>query len=322
VPVRLMTVQEVWEAEYKARRYLEHCSEEELARRSNDLLGNTTILTDDGKIGCLSPASEEGRPWWKANTHVLHEWFLRGYTLERLGQLSKTAQVPRSTWPDAPRALKAIAGRRTSSTPILVKYGEAKYLRDMLDHGIIRVSGASFYADPSLNPAIKDDELRISLSALGSEVKLKIPEHRGGPPTKEVPALGNVTFSYASKTNYYVYCLSTTLDCRLFPDFKADACVIISNPTEFIKRVYACFDRAVPGWSGITWPVVYLDPFLSRLPLKTPDGRVDVHLCKHFRFAYQKEFRFVWLPDEMKTDLQPVFLKPGSLKEFCELIEI
>ena len=61
---------------------------------------------------------------------------------------------------------------------------------------------------------------------------------------------------------------------------------------------------------------------VSTVPLATPDRRVDVHLCKHFRYAYQNEFRFVWLPDELQRDLPTVFLELGRLKEFCEIIEI
>jgi hypothetical protein len=47
--------------------------------------------------------------------------------------------------------------------PFLVKYGLREYLEPALREGRIRVSPASRYADPSLNPAIRDNELVAEL---------------------------------------------------------------------------------------------------------------------------------------------------------------
>jgi hypothetical protein len=67
------------------------------------------------------------------------------------GPLAKTsadgkwrgAQVPNSTWPEAPRALAKIAHRRRSPGQILVKYGRVKYLKEMRTRGAVRISPAS-----------------------------------------------------------------------------------------------------------------------------------------------------------------------------------
>lgn len=41
----------MWEKQYRARRYLEHISENALNRRLEDILANLTTLTAEGKIG-------------------------------------------------------------------------------------------------------------------------------------------------------------------------------------------------------------------------------------------------------------------------------
>lgn len=316
----MTTQQELWQMQYRAKRYLQHLSDEDLAQRFNDILANLTVLTEDGTIGCLRPSEGEGVYWWTVCTHALDEWFLRGETLPRLGPLARTAQVPRSTWPQPPQALKAIKGRK--ATNILAKYGKRQHLRETLHKGLVRVAPASSYSDPSLNRAIKDNELEIAVLIPPSEVKVKIPAYPGGPPVVPVEVRGNVTRRLSSKTDYYVYCLSMVLDCRLFDDFQADACLIITRPKEFIERLESTFERAMPGWSGISWPVQYVDPFLHAGPLNTPDGNLDVYLCKHFRYSYQEEYRFIWLPDQAQQFLTPMFLELGSLEDCCEMVEL
>jgi len=53
----LITRQEYWRRCYHARRYLECCSEDEIAQRMRDVLTNLTWLTGEGKIG-LIPRSQ------------------------------------------------------------------------------------------------------------------------------------------------------------------------------------------------------------------------------------------------------------------------
>lgn len=316
----MTTRQELWQMQYRAKRYLQHLSLEDLAQRFNDILANLTVLTEDGTIGCLRPSEGEGVYWWMVCTHVLDEWFLRGETLPRLGPLARTAQVPRSTWPQPPQALKALQGRK--ATNILAKYGKRQHLRESLHKGLVRIVPASSYSDPSLNRAIKDNELEISVLIPSSDIRVKIPAYSGGPPVVPVQVLDNVTYTWRSKTDYFVYCLSMALDCRLFDDFQADACLIITQPKEFIERLESAFERAMSGWSGISRPVQYVDPFLQAGPLRTSGGKLDVHLCKHFRYSYQREYRCIWLPDHAQQSLTPVFLELGSLEDCCEIIEL
>jgi hypothetical protein len=85
----------------------------------------------------------------------------------------------------------------------------------------------------------------------------------------------------------------------------------------FIRRVLERFEKSRPGWSGIAAVVRYVDPLI--------EGRtdIDIHLSKHFRYWYQKEFRFVWLPDQVQSRLAPILVELGDdFASFCELVTL
>jgi hypothetical protein len=62
--------------------------------------------------------------------------------------------------------------------------------------------------------------------------------------------------------------------------------------------------------------VCYFDPYewKSHAPF-------DAALCKDFRFAYQREYRFVWIPPPGQGATGYKELKVGSLSESAELYD-
>jgi hypothetical protein len=46
---------------------------------------------------------------------------------------------------------------------------------------------------------------------------------------------------------------------------------------------------------------------------------VEVQFCKHFRFAYQTEFRFVLMPEEDRQ-LEPLFLSLGNITDIADIV--
>jgi hypothetical protein len=60
--------------------------------------------------------------------------------------------------------------------------------------------------------------------------------------------------------------------------------------------------------------VTYIDPLLPSVTMP------DVPMSKHFRYTYQHEYRFVWLPTEAKGQLSYVDLELGPLKDIAELV--
>jgi hypothetical protein len=45
-------------------------------------------------------------------------------------------------------------------------------------------------------------------------------------------------------------------------------------------------------------------------------------MTKHFRFAYQCEYRMVWVPPIPQNDLKPFVITIGSLKGIATLIPL
>jgi hypothetical protein len=248
-------------------------------------------------------------------THVLTEHQMRGRGFSP--NLMNTVMLPNATAPDIPKSVLAVEGRTFPKVgTYLVKLGKEKHIRDALEKGAIRINPASIYEDPSLNQAIRDTELELEVHAHPSDVKMEVYNGSSGALKAPIQPFGNVIYTLRSRTNYYVYCMSAVYDYRLFDDFGYDSCLIINNPREFIKRLIAEFKKVLPDWNGFAVPVTYYDPF------NTTVDELNVFFCKHFRFAYQKEVRIMWLPPTPMTSLNPIDLQVGSLKDCCEMVTL
>lgn len=206
--------------------------------------------------------------------------------------------------------------RRASgyARPFLVRYSKRVRLADLVSKGRVRISPASSYSDPSLNPAIRDDELELTLQPNPGEFRVEFTDKATGLP-KRIPLIGNL-FTAHSPTNFYVYCVSELLSPALLTDFDADACVVITKPERFFDRL---LDGVMPHLPGPGWTcgaarVQYVDPLNTRV------SHVRVPLAKHFRYAYQREWRLLWYPPNDVQDLDALHVEVGSMEDCCELL--
>jgi hypothetical protein len=81
----------------------------------------------------------------------------------------KNLHLPNYEWPGIKTAFDSFNSLNVAPGEYILKYSQAKYLTETIEKGIIRISPASTYDDPSLNYAIRDDELSFSLQS--SEAK-------------------------------------------------------------------------------------------------------------------------------------------------------
>ena len=305
---------EVWRQEYRSRRYLEHLSKPDLDRRAADIVTNLLTLTPEGQIG-LREAPGLGERWMIVWTHVLEEFALRlgedraGFAKETLA----TLQAPKPTFPRIPAGYLALNKLGLEPGRMLLKFGKQEHLKPALERGVLRLTPASLYRDPSLNAAVRDDELSFTTIAHPSTFTLEVLDPAGGPPIPVQPA-GNLRVRHTLPTNYYVVCFSSVADHRLFDDFEATACLVIRNPREFLIRLVAAARTRLPRWHAGGGPVQYLDPLLTR------HGDLHIPLVKHFRYAYQWEYRVYWLPDVPQDNLEPVLVELGPLHDIGELV--
>jgi hypothetical protein len=298
---------------YRAKRYMEHSTEAELAQRYKDILANLTQLTAEGKIK-IRHHEEGGAYWMELFIHIFEEYALRkrgvppGYSLGEV-------QLPVPSYPAIPKAARATQGRHLVPGSYLVKYGKQKYLRRAVESGIIRVAPASYYSDPSLNPALWDNELEITVEVRPSDGTISLRNKKTGT-WQEISVSGNIKVTNESLTNYYIMSLSRIYDYRLFDDFGADSCLLIFRPREFIERIAQGMRKELSEWTPDANPVSYVDP------LNMGDSHIDVFFTKHFRYAYQMEYRAIWLPPESKHELAPVCLAVEPLSDCADLLSL
>lgn len=291
------------------RPYLAHLTEEELSRRSQDLMANIGSLTAEGQIGLHSPADATRFPWMEMWSHVVEEFGRREMGLR--GDVIDHETMPHPCAPSPPKGYLETQKLGRDVSGCLVKYGNRAWLRNTLEMGDWRVSPASFYSDTNLDKARKDSELEFPIRAaiLG---KTSMPvEEIDGEFYHELR--GEYERHIRAPSDFYLVSLARGLIYRMFDDFHSDACLIINNERGFIRRMLVAFESVSPGSFGTFRTVDYVDPYLPKPP-------IDIRFVKHFRFAYQEEERFVWHPVGVRAKLPQISINLGPLNDICELL--
>ncbi|MET0461901.1 MAG: SEC-C metal-binding domain-containing protein [Chitinophagaceae bacterium] len=303
---------------YRLRRYLEYLSREELEQRAMDVFTNLHVLNEELKYSLPSIKNTGGTYWMVLWTHVLEEFEIRygQYPAGFTNGFIKGSAIPEYDFKIMKRAADVANKMKSRKGGLLFKFGQSKYLRPMLENGSIRIMPASSYNDPSMNQAIRDEELQVSFLRHPSEIVIEAIDELTGEPTGLIQPDGNLTVTLEAPTNYYVWCLASTYSLRLYGDFEADACLVIRHPKEFIGKLIQEFEKKMLGWKGKRADIHYFDPLNGNRDV------LDVFFSKHFRYAYQKEFRVIWLPPTPATTLEPIYLELGSLDKYCELVSL
>jgi len=290
---------------YERDRYLSHLSKGQLFHRAHDCIINSHQLDKEGKIS-LDIVNDQRIFWWLDRfTEVLHEMHMRGISPQSLrDQINKEFPYPSGT--DIPqKASKCVQNIIVPNVPYLVKYGKSEHLVDILKRGTIRLMPAQSYADPSLNLARKDNELSQELDIDTSVFHVMINGMKTSKPRFHLKA--------DMKTNFYVFCLSSSLRARLFLDFDADACLIIKDADAFLNRFVSACRNTEPDYHLKAGRVEYYDPLCI-----SPE-EYKIIFWKHFRYAYQEEVRFALLPPKPRQALDPLLLELGSIEDIAYL---
>jgi hypothetical protein len=192
----------------------------------------------------------------------------------------------------------------------LIKLGKKEHMAAMFAEGAIRIAAASSYADPSLNRAIKDDELSLSVFTLNSEFSAREVDKQTGKPGRLIHPIGDVTITN-SVLDFYAYCMCDKFDYRLLDDFEAPAMVVVHDHQTFARRFLRVIKEQFGDDYTYMWvPVYYVDPY------NYDRTRLSTRFSKHFRYAYQHEQRFLMVPRDNRTEpLPPFFIHLGSLED-------
>lgn len=201
-----MTDQELIDQQYLADRYLQYLSLDDLVQRLRDILSNILILRDDGKGG-LHDIRGEGRYWFILFCNVMTEFDLRGCSPP--DGFLENAEVPKLTWPDPPAGSEYRDSLKFKGD-FLFKFSKASWLQDMLDNGTVYLSPATRFDDPTLNPAIQDKELEMTVLEDPTKVKIFTVDQESLEEKNTIDPIGNVSFLLESPSDYYVICLTSS----------------------------------------------------------------------------------------------------------------
>lgn len=296
----------LWRDAYAADPYLQHLTADDLRRRSVGIRTNS-LFTDRKTL----PHELDEREWRELLEHVRYEQERRGLTFSDSIPVAERL----AAWPRLDIVRKAFA-RYSGPQGQLYKFGDIKYLEPMLREGLVRVFPAARYDDPSLLPAQRDNELERTVILDGTKMHITHTGHDGV--TQPIHAIGKAEMTARVRTNFYVWCTSTTFDPRLIDDFGANACLIFHDATTFIQRMHAAMEAALPGWVGCTTLVHYYDPV-------RPGDTVLSPFDKDFNYAYQREYRFLWdppSPHRATEHLQPIDLCLGNLEDVATILKL
>lgn len=197
--------------------------------------------------------------------------------------------------------------RSPNAADVLFRYGSRKWLQDFVKFGKTRISAAREYALLETDTARQDDELVKDAFMPGAYTKITTEDGR------ELRIAGDLKQSI-SGTDYFVYCASCDWDPGLFDDFKADCCVVIKNPDELARRFEITSKSQLDGWYFHHCPVEYFDPYERRA-----NQRIDNAMSKDFRFAYQREYRYLCASFSGLSATDFKLLELGSLDDIAEL---
>jgi hypothetical protein len=200
--------------EYRARPYLADATSAEIAERLRDIIVNLTTLTPEGQIGVLPPLPH-GDAWYRLLEHVLEAYRARGETPPN-GFL-EGSKLPQPSYPEAPRAIVGFGKlNMPSSGNYIVKLGQARHIETLFREGKLRINPASTYNDPSLNSAIRDDELSLHAFGVKAEVKMTAYDGKTGAKKGDFTPAGNLLYRTELQFDYYVFCYSRSFEPRLF----------------------------------------------------------------------------------------------------------
>ena len=304
-----------WSEEYRSHRYLRDVSDDEVRQRGRDVFRNFMTINVEGKASPL-PAEHERHNYWRMRlVHFLEECAIRfGPYPSGLGlEFTDNLKFPNPNSERIARARKLCFTHKLVYGKYLVKYGKLEHLTSLLKDGVVRISPASVFADISFNDAIQDTELAFTRYVYQPSYSDLKPHFSETALRSYIPH-ATAVITNTSKSDFYLFCLSASYDIRLYDDFDAEACILITDPVTFANRLLWTV-RSELDTSGHSFcPVDYIDPFTE-----TASG-IHVAHRKHARYAYQDELRAAWLPKAKSIPLRVHFVTLGNLEDIAKLI--
>ncbi len=292
---------EFWEFQYETYRYIGRLPDESLRIRYRDILNNMQALTSPDRHIIPIQSFLSSWYWYRKEHQTRLEFLIRGLELPNQPPL-----IISSNSTDA----GPVRPRSPNAGDVLYRYGNNQYMTEMIEQGSIRISSASEVQKLDQDIARYDRELNKQSYMPGQYTRITTQDG------VDIPVIGDVCRT-VSLPNYFFLCISLDWDFNLFKAFGADTCVVIKNPNAFEKRLEEASKQKLPGWELHHFPVEYYDPY-ERLP----NQRITAGMSKDFCYAYQREYRFIWIHKDGLEAKGFKFLNVGSIEDIAELIKL
>ena len=305
---------ELWRRQYRANRYARHLDRPELNRRLRDLVLNMLTVTPDAKIGLLK-MDRIGAELMEKWTHALEEMVCRygPYPAGFDRDILHSEPFPDFASELARKAAARMAAAGLRRGEVLIKYGKRHRMEELHRHGRLRLQPGSFFSRPEHNQAVRDDEMTLPLSfMLTREQILRLVVNPQDVPDDVTERRLDVQFE--SGADFWLYCVTQSVDPRLFVDFEADACVVVRDRRAFSRRLLDAAKLPTAGADAREGRANYVDPLLPKSP------KLFVPFSKPFGYAYQDEYRYCWLPRDPVAKVEHIDLELGSIEDIAELV--
>lgn len=264
---------EAWELEYQVRRYLQNMSVDDLQRRHRELLRNMTALASPDRHVIPVNTFLSSWYWYRKEHQTRLEFHLRGLLVP-----TERPTIPSGLFADGvPRPRHPNAG-----DPVY-KYGKRHHMMDLVNLGQMRIGPAAYYLATDIGAARTDNEIAKSAYLTGGRTMVTTADGRSTPINGDIKRTVSVP-------NYFLFCVAADWDPALGAEFGVDSCAVIKSEEEFAKRLQKATDAALPGWHFHRNPVQYFDPYEHG-----PKEHIDGFMSKDFKFAYQRELRYLWV---------------------------
>ncbi|MGE4265694.1 MAG: hypothetical protein AB7E46_14615 [Desulfovibrio sp.] len=289
---------ESWEACYDLNRYLEHVPQNVLDARYIDICKNLRCLTSEDRHIIPRQTFLSSWYWFRKEHQTRYEFYLRKAELPQ----------PPPSDPICKRHVESpIRPQSPNACDILFRSCEPNYIESLIDRGNLLVKAASEFDKLEKDKTRKDDELNRDTFITGN--RLRVTTLDGS----RSSAGGNYKSTTSCK-DYYIFCTAYDFDTDLVKEF-GGACAVIKDVDEFAKRLNRAAQEILNGWQFFHDRVQYYDPYDNDL---SQDIITPIH--KDFRFAYQREYRFLWQHSDGAETPKIITLDLGCLKDIAERI--
>lgn len=154
------------------------------------------------------------------------------------------------------------------------------------ESGALRIQAASYFGQMNHNVAVNDDELTIAASFTVSrdDIATLVINPQDVPP--DAPEQ-RVDVQFKSPTDYWIYCVTSSVGPPLFVDFNADSCVIIRDRGRFTQMLREATRELLNGVVMHEGRALYVDPLFP------PKGTIFVRLVSISNIRTKRSTDFV-----------------------------